>query len=194
MLSFILRKIRILLFRKYGCITDYNVSIKNSGRISAGNDVYIGGVINQTTRLFHNPPSVLINKGQITLEPGTRLHKGIRIDNRGAISIGRNTYINPQALIIIKKSLTIGCDCAISWNVTIMDDDMHSVSSDSESEGGIVIGDHVLIGSDVKILKNVSIGSGSVIAANSVVTRSIPSNSLAGGVPARILKSDVHWT
>lgn len=71
---------------------------------------------------------------------------------------------------------------------------MHSVSSDSESEGGIVIGDHVLIGSDVKILKNVSIGSGSVIAANSVVTRSIPSNSLAGGVPARILKSDVHWT
>jgi acetyltransferase-like isoleucine patch superfamily enzyme len=56
------------------------------------------------------------------------------------------------------------------------------------------IGNKVWIGANVTILKGVSIGDGSVIAAGSVVTRSIPANCLAGGIPAKVIKENVAWS
>lgn len=62
---------------------------------------------------------------------------------------------------------------------------------DSYQAGGgdITIGNDVWIGMDTIVLGGVTIGNGSVIAAGSVVTKSIPENVLAGGVPARVIKS-----
>ena len=57
----------------------------------------------------------------------------------------------------------------------------------------IVIGDHVWIGTNAIVLKGVTIGDGAVIAAGAVVTRDVPAHSLAAGVPARVIRSDVHW-
>jgi len=50
--------------------------------------------------------------------------------------------------------------------------------------------DHVTVFTGAKVLGDISVGSNSVIAANSVVLKSCPSNSLLGGVPARLLKLD----
>lgn len=52
----------------------------------------------------------------------------------------------------------------------------------------MIIEDDVWCGANVTILKGVTIGRGSVIAAGSVVTKSCPSYSIIGGVPAKILK------
>jgi len=52
-----------------------------------------------------------------------------------------------------------------------------------------VLWNDVWIGMDVIVLGGVTIGNGSVIAAGSVVTKSIPENVLAGGVPAKVIKS-----
>ena len=52
----------------------------------------------------------------------------------------------------------------------------------------ITIGDGVWIGSCVTILPGVSIGSGAVIAAGATVVRDIPQNTLAGGVPAKVVR------
>lgn len=54
--------------------------------------------------------------------------------------------------------------------------------------GKIDIGEGVWIGSNVIILQNVSIGTGSVIAAGSVVTKSVPEGVVAGGIPAKTIK------
>ena len=56
------------------------------------------------------------------------------------------------------------------------------------SKGPIIIGNNVWIGDKVTILPNVRIGDGAVIAANSVVTKDVPSYSVVGGIPAKILK------
>jgi len=48
---------------------------------------------------------------------------------------------------------------------------------------------NVFIGSNVKVMKGVSIGNNSVIANGSIVTRSIPENVLTGGVPAKVIRS-----
>ena len=56
------------------------------------------------------------------------------------------------------------------------------------SKGPVIIGDNVWIGEGVCILSNITIGQNSIIAAGSVVTKSIPSNSVAAGNPARVLK------
>ena len=53
----------------------------------------------------------------------------------------------------------------------------------------VVIGDNCWIGGSVTICPNVRIGEGCVIGAGSVVTRNIPPNSLAVGVPCRVLRS-----
>lgn len=55
--------------------------------------------------------------------------------------------------------------------------------------GTIVIGNNVFVGADAKILYNVNIGSNVIIAAGSIVTKNIPDNSIAAGIPARVVGS-----
>ncbi|OGT51115.1 MAG: hypothetical protein A3E84_04705 [Gammaproteobacteria bacterium RIFCSPHIGHO2_12_FULL_42_13] len=45
----------------------------------------------------------------------------------------------------------------------------------------------------VTILKGVTIGNGSIVAANSVVTKSIPENCIAAGNPAKVIRTNIHW-
>ena len=55
--------------------------------------------------------------------------------------------------------------------------------------GRIKIGNNVFIGNDAIIMPGVSIGNNCIIAAGSIVTKSIPDNSVAAGVPCRVIKS-----
>ena len=57
----------------------------------------------------------------------------------------------------------------------------------------IILGDRVWIGADALILKGAGIGEDSVVAARSVVTKGYPNNSLFGGNPSRLLKSNISW-
>lgn len=108
------------------------------------------------------------------------------------IEIGDYSFINRRTEILSKKSVKIGNDVVISWDVTIADSDYHSIN-DSEITKPIVIGNHVWIGCKATILKGVTIGDGAVIASGSIVTKDVPEYTLVGGNPARVIKENVIW-
>jgi acetyltransferase-like isoleucine patch superfamily enzyme len=76
----------------------------------------------------------------------------------------------------------------------VYDCDFHEVNQCIRSQGlgrskPVHIGNNVGLGSRVMVLKVVTIGDNSVIAAMSVVTKSVPANCVAAGVPAKVIRS-----
>lgn len=102
-------------------------------------------------------------------------------------------YINCNCEIRCFDSISIGENVAIAKEVIIRDSDSHQVSG-STMTAPIVIGNHVWIGTRAMILKGVTIGDGAVIGAGAIVTRDIPANSVAAGVPARVVKENITWS
>jgi acetyltransferase-like isoleucine patch superfamily enzyme len=115
---------------------------------------------------------------------------------RAKILIGDRVGISGGS-ICAAKLVEIGDGTMLGANVMIADTDFHSIhvshrSGHSHPTIGIAevrIGKCVWIGANATILKGVSIGAHSVIGAGSVVTRDIPENCLAAGVPCRVIRS-----
>ena len=90
--------------------------------------------------------------------------------------------------------ITIGNHCRVGEQVTIYDCDFHEVSPEHRNRScgpvrPVVIEDNVWIGSRSMILKGVVIGQNSVVAAMSVVTKSVPANAVVAGNPARVMRT-----
>lgn len=105
---------------------------------------------------------------------------------------GQKGYINTGTRINCFMQIEIGDDCGIGDHVTIMDSDHHSIDG-AISSAPIFIGDHVWIGNNSMVLKGVKIGDGAVVAAGSVVTKDVPAHCLVGGVPAKVIKTNISW-
>ena len=117
----------------------------------------------------------------------------IQIKNAGKLIVGAGTYFNTGLVVRCYDEIRIGENCAISFNVTMMDSDAHSING-KDKAAKVEIGNHVLICANSTILKGVHIGDGAIIAAGSVVTHDVPKKTMVGGVPAQILRYDVDWS
>jgi maltose O-acetyltransferase len=114
------------------------------------------------------------------------------------VSIGDGTWINNNFSAIAEHtSITIGKRVLIGTGVEVLDSDFHGISikdrgqTKAEWSKPVVIEDDVFLGSNVRVLKGVTIGKGSVIANSSVVVKDIPTGVIAGGNPARVIKAIV---
>lgn len=112
------------------------------------------------------------------------------------ISIGDGTWINNGFSAIAEHtSITIGRRVFVGTSVEIFDSDFHGIHIDDRGRSiaewakPVVVEDDVFLGSNIKILKGVTIGRGSVIACGSVVTKDIPPGVVAGGNPARVIRA-----
>ena len=137
---------------------------------------------------------LITNKGDFKVGHSFRIRSSqfktqITCCNNAELEIGHDVYINQGTNIYCSKSIKIGNNVAIADLVMISDTNFHEIE---ESEPirikPIIIDDNVWIGARSIILPGVEIGKNSVIGAGSVVTKSIPSNTLAVGVPAKIIK------
>jgi serine O-acetyltransferase len=95
-------------------------------------------------------------------------------------TIGPGFYIGHYGGIWISPLATFGANCNVGPNVVV------GVAGKGKSKGP-VFGDRVWIGPGAVITGEVRIGSGAVIAANSLVTSNVPENAVVIGVPARVL-------
>ena len=121
-------------------------------------------------------------------------------DHHGQILIGQNTTIQSAHLAITEpyKTISIGEDCMFSNGIEFRTGDSHSIVDNETNKRinmaqNIEIGDHVWIGAHSTILKGVKIDSNTIIGTHSIVTSSIQNNSIASGVPAKVIRSNVNW-
>lgn len=115
----------------------------------------------------------------------------------GRLSIDEGTVVNPGTRIEAHDSIAIGRYCQISHEVVIFDTNSHSLDAaerrralrgeapEAAVTAPVTIGDDVWIGMRSIILKGVSIGDGAIIAAGSVLTSDVPAGSVFAGNPAK---------
>jgi len=144
-----------------------------SGTLGIGNDVWLG---------WNAAP--MLGKGTILLQPRS---------SKSVITIGAGTIMSNNVSMVAMGKISIGKHCLVGDLTQIFDCDFHELAPSNRCAGvgpiePVSIGDNVWIGSHVLILRGVTIGNNSVIGAGSIVTRSIPQNSLAVGVPAKVVR------
>ena len=91
--------------------------------------------------------------------------------------IGAFTYINAKNGVILEEDVQIGSHCSI-----------YSISTIDKKKGKVVLKKNSKLGTHSVVMPGVTIGKNSVIGAFSFVTKSIPDNSIAVGVPAKVVK------
>ncbi|MDP3465875.1 MAG: acyltransferase [Sulfuricurvum sp.] len=141
---------------------------------------------------------------EFTIDPNSHIYLGRQIHLRkntdieardgAVIQIGNNFFINKNSNIIARYGITIGDNCMIGENTSIIDHNhtFHNPTETIQSQGyqgaKIAIGNNVWIGGRVFIGHGVHIGDNVVIGANTVVTKSIPSDSVVYGKTELIIK------
>jgi acetyltransferase-like isoleucine patch superfamily enzyme len=116
------------------------------------------------------------------------------------ILIGRNVSFNGSADIAAHETSTIsiGNQCLIASGLSMSSSDVHMIYDRQTGERlnyakDITVGDRTWIGGRVTVVKGAMIGSDSVVAIGSIVTKTFEANSLIGGVPARLIRKGIEW-
>ena len=139
---------------------------------------------------IHDGPLTRYGKGAYNLRYGAY----IEIVNGGHLKIGQGAT-NVGLTIMCAKEVTIGNGVRIGRNVSIRDwNGPHVIISDSyRNHAPVHIEDHVWLCTGCTIMPGVTVGEGSVVAANALVTKNVPPHSLVGGSPAKVLKENIEW-
>lgn len=186
-------------FRIYYFITRWVTRILNVlklkvNSVEVGNNVTINGALQ------------IINKGRIRVGAGVKINSSLRYNpishNRcslytsenAVIEIGDDSGLSGCTLYAAQK-IFIGERVLVGSGVNIYDTDFHSLLLDERLNGDnnintspVYISDDCFIGANVTILKGVTIGPGSIVAACSVVTKNIGANELWAGNPAKYIR------
>lgn len=126
-------------------------------------------------------------------EPMHRVEIGVwgREAGAGTIRIGRAVLMSPGSRLCASDEITIGDGVMMANGTYVTDSDWHTVydrTQRSERPTPVHIGNNVWLGDHSTVLKGVSIGENSVVAARSVVTRDVPANVIVAGNPARVVR------
>lgn len=164
-------------FASFGSHTniDLGATIIGGRYITIGDNVHLGkncvlSAWDSHGEQIFNPEIIISNKVQI----GDYCH----LSSINCISIGESALLGRWVTIVDN----------FHGEISNHDLNYSPIERPLHSKHGVEIGANVWIGDKVTILPGVRIGANSIIGANSVVTKEIPANSVAAGVPAKIIK------
>lgn len=114
--------------------------------------------------------------------------------------VGEHTAFVGDASIAAHEArdITIGHNCLIAGGVSFTVSDMHSIVDVETGERvnpprPIHVGHRFWLGTKATLLKGATIGDGSIVAAHALVSGAVPANALVGGIPAKVLRTNVTW-
>ena len=141
--------------------------------------------------------------GHFVVRDGARLQIGERVRivtglrvgvAEGAELIWGRGGANSDLRLSCYESIRIGNDVIMGDRVTLRDSDNHDIGSGRPMGAPIVIEDNVWIGLESTILKGVTIGTGAMVAAGSLVTKDVPPYALVAGRPATVKRTGISFT
>lgn len=126
-------------------------------------------------------------------EPMHRVEIGVwgREAGAGTIRIGRAVLMSPGSRLSASDEISIGDGVMMANGVYITDSDWHTIYDRTQRSDAVTpvhIGNNVWLGDHATVLKGVTVGDNSVIAARAVVTRDVPNNVIVAGNPAKVVK------
>ena len=167
------------------------VKIRSKNRIILGKSIIIGDYVEINA----------LSKNGVTIGNNVSIHKNTIIECTGVLRnigeglfIGNNVGIAQNCFIQVRGQVTIGNNVIFGPGVSVFsenhvfDNPELPVSVQGETRKGVTIEEGVWIGARGIILDGVTIGKNSVVAAGSLVNKDVPSYSVIGGVPAKVLK------
>lgn len=163
------------------------VTIEEGTLISGGMEIVING-----------------NNHQITIGEYVHIYGKLSfwvVDNDTKIVIGNYSTFGIANISIAEPNTEIimGRDCMVANGVSIKNSDFHSIIDLNTNQRinpskNIKIGNHVWLGENCHILKDVTIEDNSIVALGSIVTKDVPSNCVVAGNPTKVIKENISWS
>lgn len=183
--------------------SNVTLDIHPSAKINVHADLILG---HTEIKGFHYPSALKMEAGtELTIHGGPLTRYGnavyplrsgacIEIVHNGKLTIGQGAS-NVNLTIMCAKEITIGNGVRIGRNVSIRDyNGVHVIINDTyKNYAPVHIGDHCWLCTGCTIMPGVTIGEGSVVAANATVTKDVPPHSLVAGSPAKVIKENIEW-
>ncbi len=133
-------------------------------------------------------------KGSVEFGPDCVLDRSLTVEAEGRLTVGARTIFGHHCTLAARDVLEIGEDCLLAEMVSVRDHDhcFDRLDIPIREQGAVSapvkIGRNVWLGAKVTVVKGVTIGDNAIVGANAVVTKDIPANAIAAGVPARVLR------
>ncbi|WP_155633236.1 acyltransferase [Burkholderia stagnalis] len=142
------------------------------------------------------------DRTKLTIDRQVRIEQGQAIldGDDTSIVIGRGTTVVEAKFFAVERgaSIRVGENCLFSWNIELRTSDWHSLLNEEglriNPPAPVNLGSRVWVGSDVRILKGVTVHDEGIIGTGSIVTKDVPSRTAVAGNPARIIKQNVSWS
>lgn len=135
-------------------------------------------------------------KRELTLGPDSSLSPTVSLRNGNRITIGAHCHIGERSSLWAGDSdgrIQIGNNVSLAPDVFITASDYQfkkgiPFRQQAKRDRDVTVGNDVWLGTKVVVTAGVTIGDGCIVAAGAVVTKDLPANSVAGGIPARVIK------
>lgn len=169
-------------------------------------------ILGNDTTMYYTSKIHLVQGGKkenIIIGDKCRIYGQITVCSLGKVILGEHVALGAHSRILCVNNIYIDDYTGMGPNVTICDNNNHPINPadrmvmrftprDSferswinSASKPIYIGKNVWIGENARICKGVTIGDGSIVAANAVVTKDVPKNAIAAGNPAKIVKLNI---